>query len=539
MPELKPWLALIFQRPERLITGGLLMLLTLLAGMGLLALSGWFITATALTGLLLAAGVQASLNLYIPGGGIRLFAVTRTVARYLERVYNHDTVLRLLTDIRVTLFRQLSLAKRGSRSALRGSQWLSRLTSDVDALDTLYLRLIAPTALAALVTMLLVITAALFYSWQLALILLALLTVAFVGATVAVFVRTRALTSRQTDETEEIRTGVIEHLDGFAELTAAGRTGKHAAWLLRNASWVTRQQAETETRVGWHSALTQAMINLAVVCALWVGLQLYSIDAVSGPVMVLLPIALLGLGEVYAMLPDAFGRLGGTIASAARLNRDCHDTPERHPAPETSPALQDNVAVEIRNLTLRHPNHPPLMTHFNLSVERGQWLGIIGVSGSGKSSLADALAGLITPTAGSLITRECCYLTQQTVLFEDTLRSNLLLGHSGATDQQLWGVLELVGMAERFVHEPEQLNTWLGASGSRLSGGEARRIALARVLLSSRPIVILDEPFTGVDATTRDRINARLPAWLSGKTVISLGHAPEAIPDSGAVVHLS
>jgi len=96
MRELGPWLALIFRRPGRLVTGGILILATLLAGMGLLALSGWFITATALSGILLATGVQASINLYVPGGGIRFFAVARTVARYAERVYNHDTVLRLL-----------------------------------------------------------------------------------------------------------------------------------------------------------------------------------------------------------------------------------------------------------------------------------------------------------------------------------------------------------------------------------------------------------------------------------------------------------
>ena len=135
MRELGPWLALIFRRPGRLVTGGLLILATLLAGMGLLALSGWFITATALSGILLAAGVQASINLYVPGGGIRFFAVARTVARYAERVYNHDTVLRLLTDIRVALFERLSTAGRDRRTRLRGPQWLSRLTNDVDALD--------------------------------------------------------------------------------------------------------------------------------------------------------------------------------------------------------------------------------------------------------------------------------------------------------------------------------------------------------------------------------------------------------------------
>ena len=116
MPELKPWLPLIFRRKGRLTVGAGLLLGTLLSGIGLLALSGWFLTETALVGLLLAAGIQAYINLYVPGGGIRFFAVSRTVFRYLERVYNHNTVLQLLTDIRVALFDRLAARPRGPRA---------------------------------------------------------------------------------------------------------------------------------------------------------------------------------------------------------------------------------------------------------------------------------------------------------------------------------------------------------------------------------------------------------------------------------------
>ena len=125
MPELKPWLPLIFRRKGRLTVGAGLLLGTLLSGIGLLALSGWFLTETALVGLLLAAGIQAYINLYVPGGGIRFFAVSRTVFRYLERVYNHNTVLQLLTDIRVALFDRLAARPRTERSSRSGAQWLS------------------------------------------------------------------------------------------------------------------------------------------------------------------------------------------------------------------------------------------------------------------------------------------------------------------------------------------------------------------------------------------------------------------------------
>ena len=124
------------------------------------------------------------------------------------------------------------------------------------------------------------------------------------------------------------------------------------------------------------------------------------------------------------------------------------------------------------------------------------------------------------------------------MLFEDTLRANLLLGSPDATEAELWRILEMVDLAERFRSEVDQLDTWLGSSGSRLSGGEARRVALARVLMSPAPLLILDEPFTGVDKVTRERITRQIDAWLEGRTVISLAHGPDALPCTDRVIHL-
>lgn len=535
MRDLKPWLDLIFKRPGRLMVGGVLILATLISGIALLAVSGWFITETALVGLLLAASVAASINLYVPGGAIRFFAMSRTVFRYLERVYNHDTVLRLLTDIRVALFQRLSLASRSLRGELSGAQWLSRLTSDVDALDTLYLRLIAPTALAALVTFLVVVLASVLFDMRTALLVGLILLVALVIATVGVYLRTRHLAARQSDRQEALRTAVIEHIEGFAELTAAGRTGKHAAWLMRQAHQVTSEQAKADTRVGWHLAGSHLLINLSAVFALWAGFALFQVGAVSGPVLVLLPIALLGIAEVYAMLPDAFAKLGATVASAQRLNRDCRANVAT--ADVSTVDLPADTALLAENITVKHAGYAPLFTHFNLEVQAGERLGIIGHSGSGKSSLADTFAELL-PAQGKLACRDRVYLTQKTVLFEDTLRANLLLGSPNASDTDLWRILELVELAQRFTSEPDQLDTWLGSAGNRLSGGEARRVALARVLLNPAPLVILDEPFTGLDAETRARISKRMDGLLEGKTVISLAHGPDALPGTDRVIYL-
>ena len=224
------------------------------------------------------------------------------------------------------------------------------------------------------------------------------------------------------------------------------------------------------------------------------------------------------------------------MASARRLNRDCRaNEPDADSGTVNLPA---GTALMAKNITVKHEGYAPLFKHFELQVQAGERLGILGHSGSGKSSLADTFAGLL-PLHGTFACLDRVYLTQQTVLFEDTLRANLKLGSPTASDTDLWGILEQVELAERFASEPDQLDTWLGCAGSRLSGGEARRVALARVLLNSAPLVILDEPFTGLDAETRARIAKRMDGLLDGKTVISLAHRPDALPGTDRVIHLS
>lgn len=539
MHELRPWLKLMSHRRGRLIIGALLLLATLLSGISLLALSGWFLTETALVGLLLAAGTQAYINLYVPGGGIRFFAVSRTVSRYLERLYNHNTVLQLLTDIRVALFNRMASAGQRERGERSGAQWLSRLTADVDALDTLYLRVIAPTVLAAVVSLILVLATWVFFSATLALFTFSVLALALYVASRRVFVQTRALSGQLSDQHEALRGDVIEHLESYAELTAAGRTGKHAGRLMRQARSISRTQARVDSRAGWHQAVSHLLVNLVVVVALWSGAGLFQQGQLTGPMLVLLPIALLGLIEVYAMLPDAFAKLGATVSAARRLNEEVTPAPQPGTRQPADQHLMAGKALIARDISVGHPGHAPVLSHFTLTIEQGERLGIVGASGAGKSTLADTIADLMAPRAGTITALPCAYLTQKTVLFEDTVKANLLLGNPTATDDEVWRVLELVELAERFVREPDRLNTWLGSAGNRLSGGEARRLVLARVLLNPAALVILDEPFTGVDSATRERIAPQINQWLEGRAVICLGHGPEALLPSGHTLHLN
>ncbi len=554
---LRPWLALIGQRKRRLALGGALMATTILAGVGLLALSGWFITATALTGLLLASGAAATLDVFVPGGGIRFFALTRTVARYFERLYNHDTVLRLLADIRVLCFSRLSQQDWLQRRHQRSSDWLGRLTGDVDALDNLYLQTLAPTAIAfgllALVGLVLTWLAPLVLAIviPLALSVILLLSLTFRYSY-------RASSSRQ-DEQQALRSRAIELIRGMPELQAGGHWHAHAAILEQQGRGFVRLGTVSDRVLAWSQGALSLLCQLAVTATLVIGLLLWQRDALSGPVAVMLALGILGVTEALTPLPAAFARAGGMLGAARRLNIDLGFDGSQQAAPPprpatVTPARPAPADVSARSVELTNVgysvNGEPVIERLSWSVKPGEHLGIVGPSGVGKSTLADLITGRLVPDRGNIQVGgsdpgtdnggpdPIAYLMQQPWIFNDSIRFNLGLGRPGASDDQLLAMLDAVCLGDQIRALPGGLDTLMGEAGTRFSGGERRRIALARTLLHPAPVLVLDEPFTGVDLGTIQEIRHRLRPWLQGRTCIAIGHQREALPDVDHVLEL-
>ncbi len=544
MSELKPWLDMIMQRRGRLWVGAMLLALTLFSAIGLLALSGWFITATGVTALLWAAGQRVMFDVYMPGGGIRFFALTRTAGRYFERVFNHNTVLSLLADMRGRHFAALAALDGATLSRLRAAQWLNRLTADIDTLDTLYLRLLAPPLVALLGIALVCGLIALFHL-SLALLLGALLLVLLLLLTLGMARLGVHYSARRVEQLDGLRVQAIEHLQGMAELKAAGTLGVHRQHLLAGSQQMLDQQLALQGRIALGQAITTLGVMGAVMVGLFGAIQAYLTGLLSGPVMVMIPLALMALTEGLAGLPAAFAQYGGTRAAARRLNQQAAMSssladPDQPAAIPTEPDLHwQDIGVEYAGLC-----------GLNLTLAHGERLALIGPSGCGKSTLASLVARLIDPDSGQMRIGNASlrelpltqwrtrvgYLTQQTELLHDSVAANLLLANPAATDAELWRVLEMVDLADLVAALPAGINTWVGESGKQFSGGEGRRLALARVLLKDAPLVLLDEPFSGLDAATRQRVKARLEPWLAGRTALFLGHDAAQLPRADRVL---
>ncbi len=539
MGELRPWLRLLRQHRAQLAAGMALMTTTLLAGLGLLALSGWFITATAVTALAWSAGLNASLNLYVPGGGIRFFALLRTASRYGERLVNHDAVLRLLADIRVALFRRLTGMADATRRRLGSALFLNRLVSDVSTLDNLYLRQIAPPLVALFASLL---TAGLiaFFAPAIALVVLAVLLPWLLLATAGIAWRMRSLSAGEVVAGERLHTRVLEQLEGLAELTAARQLASQQQQLLDEEAALRQRKDQLDLAAASGQALNSLVVQLLVVTVLLMAALAWQAGQITGPVMVLIPLAVMALSDGFAPLPGAFARWGATEAAAERLNQQ-GGTLAGPPAPSPAPAIPRHPTLTWSGI---HVNRgvPAVFRDFSLSLAPGERLLVTGASGSGKSTLAELAVAVSEPDSGGVLAdgqaisalppeiwrERVALLTQDAHLFSDSIAANLRLASPQATDEALWHVLEAVDLAALVQTLEEGLATRIGERGGRLSGGEGRRLALARTLLRSAPIVILDEPFTGLDGSTAERVWQGIQPWIEGCSVILLLHE---VPD--------
>lgn len=528
--SMREMLATLGQMAQRKLWlgGAALAALTVLMGMALLGLSGWFITATALAGLVPATALV--FDVFMPSAGIRLLAVGRTGARYAERLVTHDATLAVLASLRQRLF--LSWARpQGARLLLqRPARLLQRLTADVDALDNLYLRLLVP-AVAALGAALLAALAYGVMRWWLGLLTLAWLLLTGWGIALWHGLRSRKAAVRRAMALEAMRAQTVDLVAGQTELLMAGQLPAQVQQVLhsdaRCAQADERLYQSEAAAAQAYGAVSAITLSASVLLMAWLMEQ----GRINAPVAALGILLALSAMEPFAALRRGAEQAGRTWLALRRLAPPLAAKVE---AAENPQQPMQKLAVSLQAVRLRQ------LGPIDLNVRQGERVALIGSSGAGKTSLLHLMAGELQPDEGVVQARSCSWMTQRTELFQDSLRNNLRLADADADDEQLWGVLQAAGLRSDVMALPQGLDTMLGEGGMGLSGGQSRRLALARLLLSPDRCWLLDEVTEGLDAVTAADVLKRSvqAAECGARTLIFATHWQREASIADRIVYL-
>ena len=517
--------------------GILISLITLIANVSLLALSGWFITSMAIAGV---AGV--GMNYFTPAATIRALALARISSRYGERIVTHEATFRLLAELRTWLYVRLETLAPAKLETFKSGDLLSRMGADIDSLQNFYLRILLPVVVAMIGGFLFVLFILLYHP-LLAFIELALLLIAGLVLPLIVLKLSQKPGKQIVALSSELRATVVDSMQGMGELLIYDAADRQA----QSVADLTDALLKEQQQMAKYRGLSQAGLGFCANIAMWsvmlVAIPLMLQDLLSSASMVMLILFTLASFEAVMPLPLAFQLIPETLAAARRIFSitDAQPVIKEPSSASPSPASFD---LEFSNVNFRYSATSDwVLNDFNLTVPHGTKLGIMGPSGSGKSSIIQILLRFWPIDSGHVnlgghpidafvsddFRRHLAAVSQHTQLFNSTIRANLLLANPTATNAMLEAACRTAHIHEHIVSLPNGYDTWIGEAGTRLSGGQARRISIARALLKDAPILILDEPFEGLDPTLENAVMDSILATNRDKTIIYISHNQAAL----------
>ena len=518
MSDLLRILGLWRGRAGWLLFGGVISLAALAAGVGLMAVAGAVLASAVTSGVLLAPGI------------LRGVGTARVTLRYLERLVTHAATFRALADLRVWFFRRLARGGAGGLGFRQAGDLLSRLVGDIEALDGLYLRILLPWAGAVFLLPVLCVVV----GWHSVPLAAALVLLCALSAFVLPWFAARSAADAGTalaGAAGAVRIVALDALTGLREVRAFGAEGRMlAAMQAREASLLAAQY-------GLAKRTAFASVG-AFLCGQAAILAVLLAAGASPAVAVAAAFLVLAAFEAVGGLPRA-GALAGHATAAAHRVLQVADIPVPVPDPTVPKPIPTGFTLRFEGVHYRwRPELPPVFRGLTLEVPQGARVAVLGPSGAGKSTLAALALKVAAPEQGRIalggvdladlsageVRARIGWLSQATHLFDDTIRANLRLARPDADDVTLWAALDAAQIGDVVRALPDAIDTWVGEGGARFSGGQGRRLALARALLSPAPVLILDEPCAGLDAATERALLATLNEVAPGRTIIMITH---------------
>ena len=498
---------------------------TIGSGIGLLMASAWLITTAAL--------MPALSTLQIGITGVRFFGISRGVIRYAERLISHNTTFRILTRLRVWFYDAVEPLAPARLAAYRSADLLKRIVDDIQSLENIYARVLAPPVTAALVTLLMWFVVG---HWSTVAAEGVLASQLVAGIAVPLFTaRLAAGTARGITALQgEQQVLAVDMVQGMSELRVFGMVSDYAEKLREAEVKKLALQKRAAFIEGLHESLTGLAMNGAVIWILFSMTPMVKSGAVSSITLASVVFGVMASFEAFLPLTGSVQNIEADVRAGERLFEIIDAKPEVVPPAKPDP-FPKSTGIEVKNLAFTYPgSNRPALDGISFSVPQGGRIAIVGPSGAGKSTITSLMVRFWNPAQGEIsiggrnidqldpeeLRRNIAIVSQRTYLFGQSIRENLLLAAPEATDEQLRNALSMAGLDTL----QSRLDDWAGQHGMNLSGGEQQRLAIARMILQDAPVIVLDEATANLDAVTEQALLDTLDRASQDRTVLAITH---------------
>jgi ATP-binding cassette subfamily C protein CydC len=480
--------------------------------------------------------VQGFAALSLAVTAVRAFALSRAAFRYVERYTTHLSALRILSRIRVAVYRGIERISPGGLG-LRSGEVLARVDADVASLDDFFVRGMVPTV-AAVVAAGVACAVLVWLDGRLALALAVFLVAAGLAIPLGARAASRGVAARLVEARGQLHADVAEQITGIGDLVAYGQEDAALGRIGTFSRAIARSQVRLGSIRGAASSAGALISGLAGVVCLWLAVPLVRTGDIPGVFLATVPLVAFAAFEGVLPLGDAYRQIEVSRAAAKRTF-ELIDAPAPVEEPEDPLPAPGPSDLWVEHVWFRYPDAShDVVRDLTFALPRGGRLGVTGPTGTGKTTVVNLLLRFWSPTSGRIslgpddvarfrtedVRALIGVVPQQPYLFNGTLRDNLLLADGSADDATIAAACEGAQLAPFVASLPEGLDTTVGENGLKLSGGERQRVAVARLFLRGAPIVILDEATANLDSPTERALLRQLEAFARDRSLLVVSH---------------